>query len=120
MRVLDNHGALRGVRPPGGSVEFMETAAAAVAREFQEEFGWAIAIEGPARVLENLYEHHGQPGHEIVFAYPIRVLAAAAYARDRFTIDEGNGAVFEAEWFDLTRIRSDEVALFPAGLAALL
>jgi ADP-ribose pyrophosphatase YjhB (NUDIX family) len=120
MRVTDDHGALKGVRPPGGTVEFMESAAAAVAREFQEEFSAAIAIEGPAQVLENLYEHHGHPGHEIVFAFPIRLLDESFYARARFTIDEGNGNVFDAEWFDLARIRSGEVKLFPTGLAALL
>ena len=66
------------------------------------------------------YEHHGHPGHEIVFVYAIRLLDAALTARERFAIDEGNGNVFEAEWFDLARIRSGEVKLFPAGLAALL
>ncbi len=120
MRVCDDQGALKGVRPPGGTIEFMESAAAAVTREFQEEFGAAIAIEGPAQVIENRYEHHGQPGHEIVLAFPIRLLDESLYARDRFTIDEGNGNVFEAEWFDLARIRSGEVKLFPTGLDALL
>ena len=120
MRVCDDHGALKGVRPPGGTIEFGESAAAAVAREFQEEFGAAIAIEGPPHVLENIYEHHGHPGHEIVFVYPIRLLDAKLHARDRFAIDEGNGNVFEAEWFDLARIRSGEVKLFPTGLDALL
>ena len=38
MRVCDDNGALKGARPPGGTVEFGESAAAAVAREFQEEF----------------------------------------------------------------------------------
>jgi ADP-ribose pyrophosphatase YjhB (NUDIX family) len=120
MRVLDDAGALKGVRPPGGTIEFKETAAAALAREFQEEFGCAIAIEGPAQVLENLYEHHGAPGHEIVFAFPIRLLDAGLHARDRFTIDEGNGMLLEAEWLELARIRSGEIALFPEGLAALI
>lgn len=120
MRVLDDAGALKGVRPPGGTIEFQETAAVALAREFQEEFGCAIAVEGAAQVLENLYEHHGAPGHEIVFVYPIRLLDAGFYARDRFTIDEGNGMLVEAEWFDLARLRAGEVALFPDGLAALI
>ena len=120
MLVSDDQGALKGVRPPGGTIEFMESAATALAREFQEEFGTGIAIEGPMRVLENFYEHHGAPGHEIVFAYPIRLLEPALYARDRITIDEGNGVLVQAEWFPLARIRSGEVALFPKGLDALL
>ena len=120
MRVCDDHGALKGVRPPGGTVEFGERAAAALVREFQEEFGAAIAIEGAPQVIENFYEHHGHPGHEIVFVYAIRLLDAALTARERFAIDEGNGNVFEAEWFDLARIRSGEVKLFPMGLDALL
>jgi ADP-ribose pyrophosphatase YjhB (NUDIX family) len=120
MRVFDDSGALKGVRPPGGAIEFGETAAAALAREFREEFGCEIAIEGPPAVLENLYEHHGAPGHEIVFAFPIRVVDDALAMAERFLLGEGNGVIVDAEWFDLARIRSGEVALFPAGLAASL
>jgi 8-oxo-dGTP pyrophosphatase MutT (NUDIX family) len=120
MLVSDDHGTLKGVRPPGGTIEFMESAATALAREFQEELGTGIAIEGPMRVIENIYEHHGAPGHDIVFVYPIRLLEPALYARDRLTIDEGNGVLVQAEWFPLARIRSGEVLLFPKGLDALL
>ena len=40
--VRDDAGHIRGVRPLGGSVEFGETARAAVIREFQEELGFTV------------------------------------------------------------------------------
>ena len=120
MRVLDDAGALTGVRPPGGAIEFGETAAAAVAREFKEEFGCAIEVEGAPLVLENLYEHHGARGHEIVFAFRVRLLADALYAAERLRVDEGDGNVCDVDWFDFARIRSGEVMLYPVGLAPLL
>ena len=44
MTVRDDQGNIKGYRPPGGGVEFGETAAEAVQREFTEELGFAIEI----------------------------------------------------------------------------
>lgn len=39
MEVRDGRGDIVGHRPPGGGIEFMESAEAAVIREFAEELG---------------------------------------------------------------------------------
>jgi ADP-ribose pyrophosphatase YjhB (NUDIX family) len=116
VHVPDDTGALKGCRPPGGGVEFMETAAVALAREFREELGCAIAVTAGPLVIENLYEHHGAPGHEIVFVHRVRLLDPTLYARDAILVAEDNGKVHRAEWVALDRFRSGEIALFPAGL----
>ncbi len=120
FRVLDDAGALKGVRPPGGGVEFGERAADALAREFREELDTGIAVEGPPVVVENLFDHEGARGHEIVFAYPVRLLDAAIYSRPAFTVREDNGIELEVEWLALEAPRSGRVALFPDGLLAAI
>ena len=120
FRVLDDAGVLKGVRPPGGGVEFGERAADALAREFREELETAIAVEGPPIVVENLFDHEGARGHEIVFAYPVRLLDTALYARPAFTIREDNGTELEVEWLAMEALHSRRVALFPDGLLAAI
>ena len=120
VRVPDDHGALKGCRPPGGGIEFMETAADALAREFREEMDTAIEIAAGPLVIENLYTHHGAPGHEIVFVHRVRLGDPTLYERDRITITEESGQVLTAEWIALERFRSGEIALFPTGLVERL
>ena len=120
VRVPDDHGALKGCRPPGGGIEFMETAAEALAREFREELGTAIEIIAGPLVLENRYHHHGAPGHEIAFVYRVGLAEAALYRHDRIMITEHNGQSLPAEWVALDRFRSGEIALFPASLIGRL
>ena len=45
--ILDDAGRVKGVRPLGGTVEFGETAEAAVRREFHEELGVTAIPLGP-------------------------------------------------------------------------
>ncbi len=120
FEVRDDDGNLKGVRPPGGGVAFGETTRAALQREFHEELGTGIAVAGPPAVLENVFTHHGVTGHEIVFAYPVRLEEARLYAADRLTIREDNGDVLEAGWFAIEALTTGRVALFPDGLLDLL
>jgi len=119
FKVWADDGTLKGVRPLGGAVEFTETALVALRREFREELGCDIEIEGSATVLENLFTHEGAPGHEIVFCYPITLLDKTLYERDRWRIDEGK-VTNELEWIDLARLAAGEIALFPVGLIEAL
>jgi ADP-ribose pyrophosphatase YjhB (NUDIX family) len=120
VEVLDNDGALKGWRPPGGGVNFMELAADTLKREIREELGCDVRIEGAPEVFENLYMHHEAKGHEIVFAYEISLLDGTIHSRDRFVIKENEGSAHFAEWVEIDRFLTGRDTLYPAGLAGRL
>jgi 8-oxo-dGTP pyrophosphatase MutT (NUDIX family) len=120
VEVLDEQGRRKGWRPPGGGMHFMETSAAALKREILEELGCGIEIAGDPAVCENLYQHAGAPGHEIVFVYAMSLLDASIYAQDRLHLREDDGTVHRLEWIEIERFRSGRETLFPDGLVARL
>ena len=119
--VYDDAGALKGVRPLGGTVEFGETARAAVRREFQEELGVQIAVRGAPLVMENLYVHEGAQGHEVLFLFDISLPDSAFAGEAEICFREDNGARCTARWFDLAALDlPGGPALYPEGLKARL
>ena len=114
--VLDDEGILTGRCPLGGGIEFGETVEAALRREIREELKCDIVVTGPQRVLENIYQRCGVPGHEIVFAIPISLSDPEIYLKDRFQIPETDRSLHYVEWIDLERFRSGAEKLFPVGL----
>lgn len=118
--VRDDAGRLKGVRPPGGGVEFGERWEEALAREWAEEFGLEIAVSGPPVVMENLYTHEGERGHEIVFAVPITLPPGPLMEAEALEVREDNGVPFTVRWFDFDGLDGAGPALFPAGLKPLV
>ena len=119
--VRDDAGRLKGVRPLGGGVDFGETAAAALQREFMEELDVEIAIAGAPMVMENIYHHEGATGHEIAFLYPVSLPEGAFAAQERIQFREDDGTPGCAGWYDPAELDLPEgPALFPAGLKHLL
>ena len=117
--VHDDFGATKGWRPLGGRVEFGERAAAALQREFREELGAPVDAGARLAILENLFEHHGAPGHEIVFVYEATFVLPHMYDRDEFLIIDGETAAV-ARWVALDEFRSGRATFFPLGLADIL
>ena len=115
VAVQDDAGAIKGWRPLGGTIEFGERAPDTLKREFVEELGLTIAEPTPIAVLENLYEHHGVRGHEIVFVFETAFTDSAAWGREAFQFHDG-GVDNHARWIAIDRFRSGEQQLFPAGL----
>lgn len=53
----------------GGHLEPGEATIDCVVREIDEELGATLVAPRLLGVLENVFEHEGEPGHEVVFVY---------------------------------------------------
>lgn len=121
VEVLDDTGRVKGVRPLGGTVEFGETAEAAVVREFREELGITVEILGPPVFMENIYTHEGSLGHEILAIFNVSFPADVFADETRIEFKEDDGTQCFAEWFALDTLDlPDRPQLYPAGLKAHL
>ncbi|MBA3662571.1 MAG: NUDIX domain-containing protein [Gammaproteobacteria bacterium] len=114
--VLNDQGELKGWCPLGGGIEFGETSENALKREISEELGCGIFITGDPFICENIYEHHGFTGHDIVLAFPINFDDPEIYAKKRVQICESCGSLHWVEWIEMERFRSGEEKLFPPAL----
>ena len=113
--VLDDNGKLKGWCPVGGGIEFGETAVQALRREIKEELHSEIQILAPPRICENIFEHHGVIGHEIVFAFPIAFDNPEIYTKKRWQIFEPKYSLW-VEWVDLEHFCSGKFKFLPEEL----
>jgi ADP-ribose pyrophosphatase YjhB (NUDIX family) len=114
--VLDDQGKCKGWCPPGGGIDFGEASDKALHREIQEELECSITIsEGPF-ACDNIFEHEGFQGHEIIFAYLIQLNNPEIYTKPRFQIRESRGSIHWVEWIDIAAFHSNQKILFPKPL----
>lgn len=115
--VLNDHNELKGWCPLGCGIEFGETGEIALKREIFEEVGCGILISGGPMIFENIFDHHGVKGHEIILAYSISFDDPQVYAKQRFQIREDGGSMHWVEWIEMERFRSGDAILIPAALS---
>ena len=101
-------------RPLGGSVEFQELAKDAVVREFKEELGVVVVEPVMLGFLENIFIYDGEPGHELVIVFEVKLQDAALYQRASFARLDREG---RAVWRSLAELQ--RAPLYPTGLLAL-
>ncbi len=114
--MLDDDRKCKGWCPIGGGIEFGETAENALRREIQEELGCSIQILKDPTICENIFEHHGVKGHEIVFAFPIIFDDPKIYTKNRWQIFEHNDAISWVEWIQIDDFLLGKATLFPKSL----
>lgn len=119
-RGYDRVAGSRFYRPIGGHIDFGERAADALAREWDEEYGLALADVRLLGVVENVFTYEARPGHEIVFVFQARVADQEVYARGEVVGVDTDGKRHEAVWIPLAELAEGDVPLSPAGLLALL
>ncbi|MGI9219648.1 MAG: NUDIX hydrolase [Woeseiaceae bacterium] len=117
--VCDDAGSVKGWRPLGGGIEFGETAKDAVRREFEEEIALDVTCQQLVAVLENIYEHEGHAGHEIVFVYAASPVDKSTPLEDRYKIVEGTMSA-SAVWKTFEAMQSEPGDIYPVGLADYL
>lgn len=121
--VFEGHDSLKHqifYRPLGGTIEFGELGAEAVAREFQEEIGADLVNLRLLGTLENRFELEGHPGHEIVLVYEAELAEPALYETEETTGYEDSGKSFKVLWKQLSDFGPGADPLYPDGLAELL
>ncbi|MEP1933101.1 MAG: NUDIX domain-containing protein [Roseibium sp.] len=114
--VHDDHGRVTGMRPLGGTVEFGEPWRDALQREFLEELDARITLLDDHFVMENLFEHHGVAGHEIVFLCHAHFNDNIPYQKDSFVVEEDVDRRGTARWASLDELEAKQLDLYPLGL----
>lgn len=77
---------------PGGHVEFGESAARALAREFEEETGIQVRVAGCVLVTEGFFESGRKPHHELNLLFHVKHSPTAVASRE---------AGISFQWIDL-------------------
>ena len=103
--------------PPGGRVEFGESAVAALHREAREELGEAVTIGRLALVVDNLFSHEGRRYQEVGL-YFLMQLAGESPIPGRQGPFAGAERNIIFEWVPLARL--EDANLLPPCLCAPL
>ncbi len=120
--VAEGHDSKKGqtfYRPLGGTIEFGETGAEAVRREFREELGTELAGVRYLGTLENIFTYEGAAGHEIVLVYDGTLAETGLYKKEALQGDEF-GQKFKAVWKRLDEFGPGKPPVYPDGLLELL
>lgn len=106
--------AIGGAREPG------EAAAAAVVREWQEEFALAVHVVRELGTLENRFIYEGCPGHEHVTVFEVVPHDPGVYAAAQLDGRDPVGQSHTATWVAPAVLWSGAPPLYPAGVLELL
>jgi len=110
-------------RALGGTVEFGETGAETLRREFLEELGTGLDVGRLVATIENLFTYEGEPAHEICLVYDCSLQDERLYALDEWDAHEDTAhgvVVHPVSWRAIDSFGPPGDTLYPEELRGLL
>ena len=107
-------------RPLGGGIEFFEKSAQTLVREIKEEINADIENISLLGYIENLFEHEGEKGHEIVVVYNAEFVDKTFYQKKEIAGIEANGSPIKAVWKNTNYFNDTDCIIYPIGVLDLL
>ena len=107
---------------PGGHVEFGETNAETLVREFKEEISADVSVGDLKWVAEIFFPWGDKPCHQICLYYDIALKNEKQISFDDFFIGDehidGRSFPIEFHWIPLDKL--DDIEVYPANVAELM
>lgn len=97
----------------GGGIEFGETSAAALTREFMEEVQAALTAVEYITCLDNIFTYKGKPKHELIQLFRAQFVSSKFYQlEETFELVEGD-RIEQAFWLATDKVFSGDCRLVP-------
>ncbi|MBQ6240688.1 MAG: NUDIX domain-containing protein [Firmicutes bacterium] len=96
----------------GGGIEFQERAEDALRREFYEETGLHIHVDGYLGLLENIFTFDERKVHELILYYQVSV------PEDEYKpeyVHNEDGSLDIALWIPIEDVKNGRLKLYPGG-----
>ena len=107
----------------GGTVEFGETGAETLCREFLEELGTGLDVGRLVATIENLFTYEGEPAHEICLVYECSLGDERLYELEEWNAEEETPAgivIHPVSWRSIDSFGPAGDTLYPETLRGLL
>lgn len=101
----------------GGGIEFLETSADALKREFLEEINIEIEVKDFLGIAENIFTYEGKSAHELVLFYSIEI--PNNVYKDEYVVNE-EGKLSKAMWVDIDEFKNGNRILYPKEIFRFL
>ncbi|MDD3480839.1 MAG: NUDIX domain-containing protein [Patescibacteria group bacterium] len=100
----------------GGGIEFGETGAEAVIREYEEETELKVVNPEYRGIIENIFDWEGKPNHEIILVYQVDFENKNIYKEKQVVRYDDFDREKVARWVPISDIHEGKIDLLPTKL----